>query len=82
MWVARNRNFANDQWKLILEKTRDFGLLHVQEIAAHSAEKYQLSVEQCQDYLTNFIRFFLRDDERAGLNEFRRRCEVLGLISN
>ena len=82
MWVARNRKFANDQWKLILEKTRDFGLLRVQEIAADSAEKYQLSVEQCQDYLTNFIRFFLRDDERAGLNEFRRRCEVLGLISN
>ena len=82
MWVARNRSFANDQWKCTLERTRDLGLQHVQEIAEQSAEKYRLSVEQCRDYLTNFIRFFLRADERAGLNEFRRRCKALDLIPN
>ena len=81
MWVARNRSFANEQWKRTLERARDLGLLHVQDIAAHSAEKYKLSVAQCQDYLTNFVRFFLRTDELAGLNEFRRRCDALGLIS-
>ena len=34
-----------------------------------------------EDYLTNYIRFFLRKDELAGLDEFRRRCLALGLIS-
>ncbi len=82
MWVARNSSFANEKWKRTLERTRDYGLENVQEIASDAAEKYQLSTEQCLDYLTNYIRFFLSEDERAGLSEFRRRCDVLGLISN
>ena len=82
MWVARHSRFANEKWTRTLERTRDYGLENVQEIASDAAEKYQLSPEQCLDYLTNFIRFFLSADERAGLNEFRRRCDLLGLISN
>ena len=82
MWVARNSSFANEKWTRTLERTRDNGLEHVQEIASDSAKNYRLSTEQCLDYLTNYIRFFLSVDERAGLNEFRRRCDVLGLIKN
>lgn len=82
MWVGRNSSLATDKWKRTLERTRDYGLEHVQAIATDAAEKYQLSAEQCLDYLTNYIRFFLSADERAGLNEFRRRCDLLGLISN
>jgi chorismate dehydratase len=81
MWVARNNSFANAQWAKAFEKARDDGLLHVREIAQSAANKYQLTASQCEDYLTNFIRFFLHEDERRGLQEFRRRCELLGLIS-
>ena len=80
MWVARKSNFANDHWKLTLERTRDDGLKHLREIADDASEKYQLSRGQCEDYLTNYIRFYLNDDEWAGLSEFRRRCDALGLI--
>jgi len=82
MWVARNSSFAQEEWKLTLERTRDQGLSHVRDIACLAAKKYQLSVEQCEDYLTHYIRFFLRADERAGLQEFRRRCDALSLLSN
>ena len=81
MWVARNSSFAQEQWQLILERARDHGLSHVRDIACSAAEKYQLSAEQCEDYLTNYIRFYMRADERAGLQEFRRRCEALSLLS-
>ena len=81
MWVARNSSFAQEEWKLTLERTRDQGLSHVRDIACSAAKKYQLSVEQCEDYLTHYIRFFLRADERAGLQEFRRRCDALSLLS-
>ncbi len=81
MWVARNSSFALEEWKLTLERTRDHGLSHVRDIACSTARKYQLSVEQCEDYLTHYIRFFLRADERAGLQEFRRRCDALSLLS-
>ncbi len=81
MWVARNNSFANVQWAKAFEKARDEGLLHVREIAQSAANKYQLTASQCEDYLTKYIRFFLQEDERRGLQEFRRRCEMLGLIS-
>ena len=82
MWVARNSSFANEKWKRTFERIRDDGLEHVHEIATDAAERYQLSAEQCVDYLTNYIRFYENADERAGLDEFRGRCDVLGLISN
>lgn len=81
MWVARNDSFARKEWKQILERTRDHGMRHVREIACSASEKYHLTMEQCEDYLTNYIRFFLRAKERAGLQEFRRRCEALKLFS-
>ncbi len=80
MWVARKSIFANDHWKLTLERARDDGLRHIREIADDASEKYQLSNGQCEDYLTNYIRFHLNEDESAGLCEFRRRCDALGLI--
>jgi len=80
MWVARNSNFATAEWKDTLEQTRDFGIRHIRDIACMSAADYQLSSEQCEDYLTTYIRFFLDEDELAGLREFRRRCDALGLI--
>ena len=82
MWVARNSRFANDHWKQKFEKSRDEGQRHIREIACNASGKYQMSAMQCEDYLTNYIRFFLHEDERAGLSEFHRRCAALGLISN
>jgi chorismate dehydratase len=81
MWVARNQSFANAPWPEAFERARDEGLLHVREIAQCASSKYQLTASQCEDYLTKYIRFFLHEDERRGLQEFRRRCDALGLIS-
>jgi len=82
MWVARSEAFATERWRSTLENTRDEGLHHIREISVKAAERYALTPEQCRDYLTNYIRFFLRSEERAGLAEFRRRCDALELISN
>ena len=81
MWVARNRSFATASWAEAFERARDEGLLHVREIAQATADKYRLTASRCEDYLTNYIRFFLNSDERKGLQEFRRRCDELGLTS-
>ena len=82
MWVARNESFATEQWRSTLESTRDEGLQHIREISMKAAGRYALTPEQCHDYLTNYIRFSLCSEERAGFTEFRRRCDALGLISN
>jgi len=82
MWVARNKSFANAPWPEAFESARNEGLLHIREIAQSAASRYQLTASQCEDYLTQYIRFFLHADEMRGLQEFRRRCNALGLISN
>jgi chorismate dehydratase len=80
MWVARNERFANEELKSILERSRDFGQASVAEIAASLAPNYRLTPVQCQDYLTNYIRFHLGAEEQAGLDEFQSRCHAMGLI--
>ncbi len=81
MWVARTSEFATGDWKSKLEQTRDAGIENIRNIALTAAWDYRLTPDQCEDYLTNYIRFFLRADELAGLDEFRRRCLAMGLIS-
>jgi len=80
MWVCRDKSFATDALKTLLETTRDAGVKNVCTIAIDNASSYRLTVEQCHDYLTNYIRFYLGVEELAGLNEFRRRCVELSLI--
>ena len=82
MWVARTSDFATDEWKIAFEKTRDAGIRNVMEIANQAAAKYDMSPDACREYLTNYIRFYLGEDELAGLHEFRRLCYNLGLVSN
>jgi chorismate dehydratase len=81
LWIARNESFATGNTIRLLESARDRGIRHIQEIAAKAAPEYGLTPEQCSDYLTNYIRFQLGDDARAGLEEFRRRCQELGLAT-
>jgi len=81
MWVSRCDDFSTDSLRDALEKSRDKGIANIPEIAVSAASKYQLTVGQCEDYLTNYIRFFLHAEELAGLAEFRRRCDELGLVS-
>jgi chorismate dehydratase len=81
IWVARNSEFATEDLKCKLEQTRDEGIENIRKIALTASSDYRLTPDQCEDYLTNYIRFFLRKDELAGLDEFRRRCLALGLIS-
>lgn len=81
VWVARNSEFATEDLQCKLEQTRDEGIKNIRKIASTASSDYRLTPDQCEDYLTNYIRFFLGKDELAGLDEFRRRCLALGLIS-
>jgi chorismate dehydratase len=81
-WVARDSRFAATNMADLFEQIRDEGTNHVDDIAQQHAGSYGLTTEQCKDYLTNFIRFRLGERERAGLEEFRRRCDALGLTQH
>lgn len=79
-WVAREPRFATDWLRQQFETSRDLGCENVDAIAKRFADSYQLSVDRCADYLTNYIRFRLGDDETRGLIEFEQRCQELKLL--
>lgn len=79
-WVARSNSFATPALAAVLEKSRDAGCANIEEIVRLHAGRYGLSEAECRDYLTEFLRFRLGPDERAGLAEFHRRCQALRLV--
>jgi chorismate dehydratase len=80
MWVARSPTFDDPQMIQSLEASRDEGLVHVDEIIAKYAAGYGLSDQACREYLTQFLRFRIGDNELRGLGQFANRCEALGLL--
>lgn len=82
MWVARHSEFATDWLRQCFEDSRDQGLSHVSDIVRVYARDYELSESQCVDYLTQYLRFFMTDEEQRGLDEFRRRCIALELVDS
>ncbi len=80
MWVARSPTFATPWLERELERARDRGCDHVDEIAAQFADDYDLTTAQCADYLSNFLRFRMQAAERQGMAEFYARCKSLDLI--
>ncbi|MEQ1828148.1 MAG: menaquinone biosynthesis protein [Pirellula sp.] len=80
MWVARDSRFATVKYSEMLADARDAGIRNIAQIAERDASMYRLSARECEDYLTNYIRFYLGEQEQAGLAEFRRRCTLLNLV--
>ncbi len=64
----------------LLTESLDYGEAHLDEICAGEAEKYGVDADFARHYLSRHVRFRLGERERAGLAEFLRRGEELGLI--
>ncbi len=62
------------------EQSRDFGLAHVDEIAAEYAPKLSLLPEAIKIYLTQNIDYSLDEDNRKGLREFFKLAREAGII--
>ena len=69
LWVAR-ASVADDGLGHILNRSRDLGVAHIREIAAAECGQYDLSCEDCLNYLTNHLHFQLGNRERQGLDLF------------
>ncbi|MCZ2155470.1 MAG: menaquinone biosynthesis protein [Bryobacterales bacterium] len=64
----------------LLTESLDYGEAHLDEICSHEAGKYGVKADFARHYLTHHVRFRLGEREQAGLAEFLRRGEELGLI--
>ena len=62
------------------EQSRDYGLAHVDEIAAEYAPKLGMTPEAVKVYLTENIDYSLDEENRKGLREFFRLARETGII--
>lgn len=62
------------------EQSRDYGIAHVDEIAAEYAPKLKKTPEALKVYLTENIDYSLDEDNRKGLREFYRLARETGII--
>jgi len=78
-WVARDEAMLEQAAPLFFEAL-EHGLARLPEIAAEEAVRLNMSEQRCYDYLAKIMRYHAGEAEAAGLEEFRRRAERLGLI--
>jgi len=78
-WVARDPAVLEEAAPLLFEAC-EHGMARISEIADEEAARLRLPRERCYRYLTEIMRYHTGEGELAGLAEFKRRAEWLGLI--
>lgn len=76
MWVAR-AGFDASELAGALSAARDLGLANLEAIAASEAAPLGLSRPQCVSYLRDSLYFYLGQEERRGLEQFRELARKL-----
>ncbi|HXJ30066.1 MAG TPA: MqnA/MqnD/SBP family protein, partial [Gemmatimonadales bacterium] len=61
-----------------LRASRDWGLAHLNELAAAAATATGVTVRECREYFAG-LDYAFTDRHLAGLTEFFRRLAVLGI---
>jgi chorismate dehydratase len=81
MWVARKELLPKlGEIEIALERARDEGVAHLEEIARRETASVGLRYEQCLSYLRDNLYFYLGPRERRGLELFREHAARLGLV--
>jgi chorismate dehydratase len=64
----------------MLSQARDHGVANIDQIVAANAGRYQLSSQQCRQYLQQNLHFHLGDAEKLGLELYFQYAAELNLI--
>ncbi len=77
---AGHENANLSRFRKDFEQSRDYGLAHVDDIAAEYAPKLKISPEAVKVYLTENIDYSLDEENRKGLREFFRLARETGIV--
>ncbi len=81
VWAAHSTSDVN-RLDRILSLSRDRGLREIKEISVQQAPRYDLSQDECLNYLQDNLYFNLGVDEKVGMDLFLRNAAELLLIPN
>ncbi|HEY0075903.1 MAG TPA: menaquinone biosynthesis protein [Abditibacteriaceae bacterium] len=76
-WIAKKQT---ENLGEILSHARDEGEANLKQIVEENPIPTRLSQEKIEDYLRHAVTFHLDENHRAGLEEFRVRCQKHNLI--
>ena len=79
MWVAR-REAATPEVVADFLASKDYGMARIDEIAEEASDQLDLPASALEHYLRDSIDFSLDEENRAGLEEYFRRCAAAGII--
>lgn len=79
IWAAR-REAATPEVVADFRASKEYGLAHIEDIAEAASLQLDLPAEALERYLGESIDFSLDEENRAGLEEYFRRCAAAGLI--
>jgi chorismate dehydratase len=80
LWAGRGGAVLEELGK-DLRNSRDYGLAHIEEIAAECAPKYNMRPEEVKVYLTQNIDYNLDESHRLGLSLFCKLSREVGAIA-
>lgn len=79
LWVGREEA-KPAHFRADFEASRDFGLAHVDDIAAEYAPKLNMPPEAVKSYLTTNVDYSLDEENRKGLRYFYKLARETGII--
>lgn len=79
LWVGREES-KPARFKADFEASRDFGVAHVDDIAAEYAPKLNMTPEAVKSYLTTNVDYSLDEENRKGLKYFYKLARETGII--
>ena len=79
LWVGREDSRPG-QVRKDFEESRDFGMAHVDDIAAEYAPKLNMQPDAVRLYLTQNVDYSLDEENRKGLRHFYRLAREAGII--
>jgi chorismate dehydratase len=80
-WAVR-KGFSDKQTIAGLLESRDFGVAHIPEIAAHYSEPLSMKKEFLQDYLEHNVVYRMNEAAVEGLQLFYEKAARIGVIKS
>lgn len=78
-WLAREDR-ASGEMTRVLTTAKTWGLARLEELAAKWAERLNLPLDRCRDYLMNVMNYDLTPEQMDGLRAYQQKCYEHGLI--
>jgi chorismate dehydratase len=78
-WLARDDRISPAMVQ-VFQRAKVWGIARLEELSERWADKMELPLDRCLDYLTQVMNYDLSPEQLEGLRAFQQKCVAHGLI--